>query len=168
MGQDESEGGGPMAGEARRLAQYERKVRKAEADNLLRRDRPAAVLDVAGANRFISHSMPELTPEQKRRLAAATAELHAVDAQKKAAAGRKAAAAMAKLNAANALAASGKKVAAGGKAEVANGNPVLLSPKHATTPEESPADTTTSSKRPRRSERGATAAGGRPTADTFF
>ncbi|KAG1671298.1 hypothetical protein FOA52_010870 [Chlamydomonas sp. UWO 241] len=61
-----------MAAEATRLQQYERKVSKAESEEILRTERPAAVLDIAAANRFISAAAaPSLTAEQRQKLSSA-------------------------------------------------------------------------------------------------
>ncbi|GAX78902.1 hypothetical protein CEUSTIGMA_g6341.t1 [Chlamydomonas eustigma] len=54
--------------ELERIAQYEKKVAKAESEDILRKGRSNGALDIAVANRFINHSIPDLTPEQRKRL----------------------------------------------------------------------------------------------------
>lgn len=61
---------GSFAKEADRLEAYEKKVRKAVSGKLLSDARPTVALDVAAANRFIDHAIPDLTPEQRQALKA--------------------------------------------------------------------------------------------------
>ncbi len=51
-----------------RLEKYDKKVRKALAVEELASTRPAVTLDIAAANRFIDHAIPDLSKEQKERL----------------------------------------------------------------------------------------------------
>lgn len=51
-----------------RLETYERKLTKVEREKWLQEHRPSLSVDVAGANRFISAAIPELTSKQKHAL----------------------------------------------------------------------------------------------------
>lgn len=54
--------------EGERVQQYVKKVSKAVAAEELKALRPSYSLDVAAANRFIDHAIPDLTDEQRQRL----------------------------------------------------------------------------------------------------
>ena len=47
---------------------YQRKVRLADPEAGRERSGATASLDVAAANRFITHAIPDLTPEQREQL----------------------------------------------------------------------------------------------------
>ena len=51
-----------------RLVTYKEKVTKVESEKWLQEHRPTLSVDVAGANRFISAAIPELTSKQKHAL----------------------------------------------------------------------------------------------------
>ena len=51
-----------------RLDAYKRKISKIESKKWLQEHRPSLSVDVAGANRFISAAIPELSKEQKQAL----------------------------------------------------------------------------------------------------
>lgn len=55
-----------------RLETYKRKVAKVESEKWLQEHRPILSVDVAGANRFISAAIPELTQKQKEALRVVT------------------------------------------------------------------------------------------------
>ena len=55
-----------------RLETYKRKVAKVESEKWLQEHRPTLSVDVAGANRFISAAIPELTQKQKEALRVVT------------------------------------------------------------------------------------------------
>jgi hypothetical protein len=74
--------GEAMRKEAARLAAYFKKVNKAVAAEELRHSRPSLSLNVAAANRFIDHAIPDLTTNQRQALLAATAEVQAAAATK--------------------------------------------------------------------------------------
>jgi hypothetical protein len=57
----------PKTGQER-LHRYGNKLRRAANEDELARSRPGTELNVAAANRFISQAIPDLTPEQRRRL----------------------------------------------------------------------------------------------------
>lgn len=54
--------------EGERLAAYEKKVRRVTSDKLLSESRPSIGVNIAAANRFIDHAIPDLTPEQRQLL----------------------------------------------------------------------------------------------------
>lgn len=58
----------PSAKDADRLEIFQSKVAKAEREAELALLKRNAVVDVAAANRFISHAIPDLNEEQRRRL----------------------------------------------------------------------------------------------------
>ncbi|KAK9804165.1 hypothetical protein WJX73_007422 [Symbiochloris irregularis] len=60
--------------EKTRLLVYQQKVDKAAAAWWLTEHKPATHLNVAAANRFITHAIPELSQEQRDALKAATAQ----------------------------------------------------------------------------------------------
>lgn len=63
-------------------------VSKAESTEYLRTHRPTATLDVAAANRFINHAIPDLTNDQRARIRAAEATIKASDAAAAGASGK--------------------------------------------------------------------------------
>lgn len=58
----------PCAGELERLKQYRKKVNRVTAADELSRARPTVSLNIAAANRFISHAMPSFSDDQAERL----------------------------------------------------------------------------------------------------
>lgn len=54
--------------EGPRLKQYQRKVRKAVAEEELRESKPSLEVDVGALSRFIAAAVPDLSAEQKREL----------------------------------------------------------------------------------------------------
>ncbi|KAI8467071.1 MAG: hypothetical protein J3K34DRAFT_482503 [Monoraphidium minutum] len=62
------EEGHALRKEQDRLQRYERKLKRAAAEDELARTRPGTELNVAAANRFISQAIPDLTPEQRQQL----------------------------------------------------------------------------------------------------
>ena len=54
--------------ESPRLKQYQRKVRKAVAEEELRESKPGLEVDVGALSRFIAAAVPDLSAEQKREL----------------------------------------------------------------------------------------------------
>ncbi|KAG2495951.1 hypothetical protein HYH03_005881 [Edaphochlamys debaryana] len=71
--------GGASVGKAEldRIRQYDKKVNRAFAEAELRSARRLATLDVAGASRFISAAVPDLTPEQRAAMKRAAAAVEA-------------------------------------------------------------------------------------------
>lgn len=61
--------------EQERIKLYSKKVSKAISADELRKARPTVTLDIAAANRFIDHSIPDLTKEQRQKLKEATDNL---------------------------------------------------------------------------------------------
>lgn len=61
--------------EVQRLQQYRKKVQKALSAEELRNNRPTATLNIAAANRFIDHAIPDLTTEQRQALKRASKEV---------------------------------------------------------------------------------------------
>ena len=59
-----------------RLKFYGRKVRKLESATFLAKHQPSLDLDVAAANRFITHAIPDLRRDQKRALKQAISAVH--------------------------------------------------------------------------------------------
>ena len=51
-----------------RLKAYNKKVRKLESADFLAKHRPATEINIAAANRFINHAIPNLSSEQKAAL----------------------------------------------------------------------------------------------------
>lgn len=62
---------------------------KAESAEYLRTHKPSGSVDVAAANRFISHALPDLTDEQRRKLKQETEAVKAALAQQPGAGGAK-------------------------------------------------------------------------------
>ena len=58
----------PLQKELDRLKQYKKKVDRDIAEQELRHSRPTISLNIAAANRFIDHAIPDLTQEQRGRL----------------------------------------------------------------------------------------------------
>lgn len=51
-----------------RLQLYRKKVQKVESEKWLSENKRSLAVDVSAANRFISHAIPELTPQQHEAL----------------------------------------------------------------------------------------------------
>lgn len=62
---------------------------KAESAEYLRTHKPSGSVDVAAANRFISHALPDLTDEQRRKLRQDTEAVKAALAQQQGTRGAK-------------------------------------------------------------------------------
>lgn len=96
-----------------KLEVFARKVAKAESAEILRKGKPAHLgsIDIAVANRFISHAIPDLSDEQKARLRTISASVKAATAADKQGAQDKPAAGKRKKQAAQDALTNSKKAA---------------------------------------------------------